>query len=60
MPRLLRPVLQKNNWGGRGAGTPALQLPLHRQNLVQANFAALLKERTKNSQNFQRVKSIFI
>ena len=33
---------------GVGGGTPAPQLPLLRQNLVRANFAALLKERTKN------------
>jgi len=31
-------------WGGRGAGTPAPQLPLLRQNLVRANFAEPLKE----------------
>jgi hypothetical protein len=41
-------------WGGRGAGTPAPQLPLRRQNLVRANFAALIKERTKN----QRIKEV--
>ena len=55
MLRLSRVRLENTNLhrGGRGAGTPAPQLPLLRQNLVRANFAALLKERTKNQRIFQ-------
>ena len=52
MPRLLRPCFKKNHWGGRGAGTPAPQLPLRLKNLVGANFAA-----SKNKKEDLREKS---
>jgi len=41
-------TLKQKHWGGRGAGTPAPQLPLSPAKFGAANYAALFKERTKN------------
>jgi dynactin complex subunit len=52
-------VRQRTAWAGRGAGTPALQLPLLRKNLVRANFAAS-KNKKENFQGAERHKLIDI